>query len=96
MPKYSYQVITETGSTTTGVIEADSIDAANNKLTEQGYIPTAVKEVRAGIDFSLEHIKDQLTPIGIPDIILFTKQFRTMIRAGVSMLNLLSILEEGA
>ena len=34
MPKYSYQVITETGSTTTGVIEADSIDAANNKLTE--------------------------------------------------------------
>jgi len=92
MPKYSYKVITETGSTTTGVIEADSIDAANNKLTGQGYIPTEVKEVRAGFDLSLEHIKDQLTPIGFPDIILFTKQFRTMIRAGVSMLNLLQIL----
>ena len=94
MPKYSYQVITEAGSTTTGVIEADTIDAANNKLTEQGYIPTEVKEVRAGGDLSLEQIKDQLTPIGIPDIILFTKQFRTMIRAGVSMLNLLQILED--
>jgi len=94
MAKYAYQAISETGTTDRGVIEAESVEAANTKLSAQGYIPTQVREVagsRSG--FSLERLKDQLTPVAIPDILLFTKQFRTMVRAGVSMLNLLQILE---
>ena len=94
MPKYSYKVITETGGTTTGVVEADSVDALNSRLTAQGYIPTEVKVVSASGGSAMAQITDRFSPIGIQDIILFTKQFRTMIRAGVSMLNLLQILED--
>jgi type IV pilus assembly protein PilC len=94
MPKYAYKVITETGETGSGIIEADSTDAANNKLTAMGYIPTRVREIGAGAGVDLKALQDQLSPIRVSDIILFTKQFRTMIRAGVSMLSLLSILED--
>ncbi len=94
MPKYAYKVITETGAPGSGVIEAESPDSANNKLTAMGYIPTRVKEIGAGAGIDLKALHDRLTPIRTSDIIIFTKQFRTMIRAGVSMLNLLSILED--
>ena len=43
---------------------------------------------------ALAQISERLTKVSVQDIILFTKQFRTMIRAGVSMLNLLQILED--
>ncbi len=94
MPKFAYKVITETGDVSAGTIEADSVDAANSKLTAQGYIPTQVREVAIDTGVDLKALQDRLTPIKVPEIILFTKQFRTMIRAGVSMLNLLSILED--
>ena len=94
MPIFAYKVITETGDVSAGTIEADTKDAANSKLTAQGYIPTQVREVAASAGVDFQAIKDSLTPIKVPEIILFTKQFRTMIRAGVSMLNLLSILED--
>jgi type IV pilus assembly protein PilC len=93
MPKFSYQVITEDGSITTGMLDAESIESANNILSSRGYIPTNVKE-EAAAGLTLKSILDQLTPIKTADIILFTKQFRTMIRAGVSMLNILQILQE--
>ena len=94
MPKFNYEVITDAGATATGVIEADSLDSANIKLTTQGYIPTDVKEVAGSSAVTLQSILDRLMPISIPDLILFTKQFRTMIRAGISMLSMLQILED--
>ncbi len=54
MPKYAYKVITETGNTGSGVIEADSPDSANNKLTAMGYIPTRVKVIGAGAGFDFK------------------------------------------
>ena len=94
MPKYNYEVITDTGATATGVIDADNLDAANLKLTSQGYIPTDVTEVTAGAGSTVTALLDRITPVKIPDLVLLTKQFRTMIRAGVSMLHLLQILED--
>ena len=95
MPKYSYQAITNTGANRTGTIEADSIEAASGTLSARGYIPTDIREITGTLPrIDLAAIQDQLRAIKIPDIILFTKQFRTMIRAGVSMMNLLQVLEQ--
>ena len=95
MPKFSYRAITETGSTTKGELEAESADKANSLLAAQGYIPTRVKEERAtGAGFKLGSILDFLSPVKAPELILFTKQFNTLIRAGVPMLSLLKVLEE--
>ena len=95
MPHYSYDALAEDGRTTKGFIEAESIEAANNLLSSKGLIPTNVKEeTRAMPSYTWQSIQEQLTPIKAPDLILFTKQFRTMIRAGVSMMQILQILQQ--
>ncbi|MBT8364776.1 MAG: type II secretion system F family protein, partial [Deltaproteobacteria bacterium] len=61
----------------------------------QGYIPTRVKEERAArTGIQLATLFDSLFPVKAPELILFTKQFNTLIRAGVPMLTLLRVLEE--
>jgi type IV pilus assembly protein PilC len=95
MPKFSYQAITETGATTSGEIEADSLESANSALASRGYIPTKVKAEQPAISgLQLSKIREHFSPIKAPELILFTKQFKTMINAGVSMMNMLEILEE--
>ena len=95
MPKFSYRAITEAGTTTTGEIEAENADKAGSLLASQGYIPTRVKEERAtSTRIQLGSVLDFLSPIKAPELILFTKQFNTLIRAGVPMLRLLKVLEE--
>lgn len=94
MPKYTFQAINENGNTFSDVIEADSIDMANSIISARGYIPVSVAE-QGGVGGGLlwTRIKESLTPIGTAELILFTKQFRTMLRAGVSMVRLLQVLE---
>ncbi len=92
MPKFIYKAITETGTTVSGDLEAESLDAANNILTSRGYIPTEVARQKAGATAGGSFL-DQFTPVTPPELILFTKQFRTMFRAGVSIVNLLQVLE---
>jgi type II secretory pathway component PulF len=95
MPKFSYRAITEMGSTETGAIEAESAEKAGSMLAEQGLIPTRVKEERPAVSgVKLGSILDVFSPIKAPELILFTKQFNTLIRAGVPMLSLLKVLEE--
>lgn len=95
MPKFSYRAITEAGTTTTGEIEAESADKAGSLLAAQGFIPTRVKEERAArAGVQLGNILDFLSPVKAPELILFTKQLNTLIRAGVPMLSLLKVLEE--
>jgi type IV pilus assembly protein PilC len=95
MPKFSYQAITETGATTSGEIEAESLESANSMLASRGYIPTRVKAEQSALSgLQMPAIRDLLSPIKPPDLILFTKQFKTMINAGVAMMSMLEILEE--
>jgi type IV pilus assembly protein PilC len=95
MPKFSYQAITETGASTSGEIEAESLESANSMLAARGYIPTRVKAEQPALSgLQMSKIREQLSPVKAPELILFTKQFKTMINAGVSMMNMLEILEE--
>ncbi|MBT8356165.1 MAG: type II secretion system F family protein [Desulfobacterales bacterium] len=95
MPNYSYNALAEDGRTTKGSIEAESLDAATSELSSRGLIPTDVTEEASSMSgFTFKSIQEQLTPIKAPDLILFTKQFRTMIRAGVSMMQILQILQQ--
>ncbi|MBW2515532.1 MAG: type II secretion system F family protein [Deltaproteobacteria bacterium] len=95
MPKFQYQAITETGATTSGEIEADSLESANSLLAARGYIPTRVRAEQAALSgFQMSKIRELLSPVKAPELILFTKQFKTMFNAGVSMINMLAILEQ--
>lgn len=94
MPSFSYQAINEVGVTVSGVMEADSLDAARNILAAKGYIPTRVTEAKAARKesrFSLAVLK--MGHVDTQSLIIFTKQFQTLLAAGVPIVRLLQVLE---
>lgn len=95
MPIFSFKAINEQGKTISDVVEADSIEMANSIILARGYIPTGVIS-KGGLTPTLSWlgIKERLSPVRTPELILFTKQFRTMLRSGVSMMKLLQVLED--
>jgi type IV pilus assembly protein PilC len=94
LAKYYYKAITENGSPITGFIDADSVEGASSALVARGYIPQKLTDAtRSGGGFFLTELREKLTPVKIPELILFTKQLRTLIRSGVPILKLLQVLE---
>lgn len=94
MPKYAYEAINDSGQTVTGEIDAESLDLANVYILQKGFIPSKLRRKRKlSVDLDVSLVKEVFAPVRTRDIILFTKQFRTMIRAGVPMMELLKILE---
>jgi len=95
MAVYSYHALTDAGTTTTGEIEADTVEKAGSLLAAQGYIPTKLREKSAAVSGAqMRSFFDFFSPVKAPELILFTKQFNTLISAGVPMLTLLKVLEE--
>ena len=80
-----------------GTIEAISQDEANFKLKEQKIIITnitrtkkkAAEKKKSGGGFSL--FKKKIKP---EDVVIFSKQFATMVKAGLPILNVLSMLRD--
>ncbi len=95
MPQFAYEAINEAGNPVKGVLEADTADAVRTRLLGMGYIPVAVRKgVAAASGGFGESIEDALTRISAQEMILFTKQLRTMLGAGLSMLEILRVLEQ--
>ena len=94
MANYIYQAINENGKTVAGVLEAESTDMANSILAARGLMPSKIVEekIKTG-----ESIFSKISFFGgtvkVADLILFTKQFRSMLGAGVPILRLLQVLE---
>ncbi|MGV8079172.1 MAG: type II secretion system F family protein [Syntrophales bacterium] len=94
MPKFAYQAINENGATVSGVIEAESPESANNMLVAGGYIPARISTADAFSEEGfLARLKSQFSSVSPPELILFTKQFRTMLLAGIPIIRLLQVLE---
>lgn len=91
MPNYTYQAIDERGAVITGDIEAETAEKAANILAERGYIPSRVKEKGRVAIWSI--IRSKINPVKIADLILFTKQFRALFKAGVPIVRALQVLE---
>lgn len=95
MAKFSYHAITDSGTTASGEIEADSVEKAGSLLTAQGFIPTKLSEKKSAVSGAqLRRFLDFFSPVKAPELILFTRQFNTLISAGVPMLTLLAVLQE--
>lgn len=96
MTLYSYTAINENGTLVKGEVEAESIDLAQNLIISRGQIPESVKKKSTSVQTSsglMMALNDSMNPVKPREIILFTKQFKTLIQAGVSMLQILSIME---
>lgn len=88
MPTFSYAAIDAVGSPITGTLEADSETAAKTILSAKGYIPSSVSETgkkRRGLS--------SIGTVGARDLIIFSKQFGTMLKAGVAIVRIFEVLE---
>lgn len=94
MPSFSYRAINESGATVAGSIEADSEAMAERLLSARGYIPTKISAQGAGSGALFwARIQERMGKIKPQELILFTKQFRSMLHAGVPIVRLLQVLE---
>jgi type II secretory pathway component PulF len=95
MPQFSYKAINESGLNVSGTLEAESLDVANSLLASRGLIPTKVHAQTSGKGSALtiSRFLERFDTVKTAELIMFTKQFRTLTRAGVPMMNLLQVLE---
>ena len=92
MPNYIYQAINESGDTVSGSLDVESVEVANSILMARNLIPSKIKEQsKAGDENWLQSIL-RSDRVKMVDLIIFTKQLRSMLVAGVPMLRLLDIL----
>lgn len=96
MPFYKYTAMDASGASTKGVVEATSPDAAMDLLAQRGLIPTGVNETRgsngAASGNFLTDLANRMQTIKPQDLILFTKQLRTMLNAGIPVLQSMDVL----
>ena len=92
---FQYAVRDKTGKLVTGKIEADSQAAVAQKLKSMGYAPVSISKAGGGGGINKELTLPSLgAKVKLKDLAIFSRQFATMINAGLSLLRALSILEE--
>lgn len=88
LKKFSYKARSQSGSLVQGILEAENQHAVKIKLSEQGLIPIHVGSAAAAaanITLFKRGVKSE-------EIVLFTKQFATLFKAGMGMENILNTL----
>jgi type IV pilus assembly protein PilC len=91
---FEYSVRDRGGKLVTGRIDADSQAAVAQKLRSMGYAPVSIAQAAGGgmkKELSLPRIGGA---VKLKELAIFSRQFATMVNAGLSLLRALSILEE--
>ena len=85
--------MTARGKMVKGRLKADSPATVATKLKSMGYAPVSITEANAGMKRDI-NIPGFGNKIGLKDLAIMSRQFATMINAGLSLLRSLTILEE--
>ncbi|MGB5216804.1 MAG: type II secretion system F family protein [Smithella sp.] len=94
MPKsnYTYQAINQQGEKISGKIEAESVENANFILVARDLIPLELKAESSAQGNWLKALTGSGS-VKISDLVMFTKQFHSMLVAGIPILRILAIIE---
>jgi len=91
MPRYAWEGRTTSGKTMKGTMDAPNAEAVMAQLRKQNItpVPESIKQ-KKGLDFSMTITIGS----GVPekDLVIFTRQFATMIDAGLPLVQCLDIL----
>ena len=94
MSTYRYEAVNEGGKTVAGLIEAESMDHANDLLGARGLTPLSMRdETAAAGKPRWEKIALLFNTVHPEELILYTKQLSTMLKAGIPILRVVDILE---
>ncbi len=95
MVQFIYQARDADGLLVSGQGEAQSVSAMQEELSRQGMIPIKVDEAGKGM-MSLQRIGSWFDKVKSDELMVFTRQFATLFRAGVSIDTILSTLAKQA
>jgi type II secretory pathway component PulF len=94
MPSFSYKAFNASGGAISGVVEADSAEMAADLLFSKGYVPSNVTAQKAASESGWgARLRNMTSRVPAKDLILFTKQFRSMLHAGVPLMRIFQVLE---
>ena len=94
MSTYRYEAVNDGGKTVSGLIEAESQDHANDLLGARGLSPLALRDETAAAGTPRwEKFAVLFNAVHPEELILFTKQLSTMLKAGIPILRVVDILE---
>ncbi|MBI5374289.1 MAG: type II secretion system F family protein [Candidatus Schekmanbacteria bacterium] len=89
MPAFQYVARTLSKDIKKGEIEAKTIEEARKLLRTQKLIVTSIKKKAVAFQLNIPGMKEKVTE---KDIVVFTRQFATMIEAGLPLVQCLEIL----
>jgi type IV pilus assembly protein PilC len=97
MATYAFEAMNQTGQAVKDDIEAASTEDALAKIRNLGYFPTRIREKGGGRAKTTTKKKStgfSIGGVGFKQLTQFTRQFSTLIDAGLPILRSLNILEE--
>ncbi|NQU44879.1 type II secretion system F family protein [bacterium] len=94
MAMFQYAARTAQGQMVNGAMEAGSQGLVIKQLREKGLIPTLIEE--GGSAATTRQQRAKSGRVRLDDLVVFSRQFATMIRAGLPLIEVLNILSEQA
>src|SRR3954451_5429912 len=91
MAAYAYNAINAQGLEMAGEVHAPTVDAAREQLRVRGLLADHIEEMPASGEESIRTAMKKVKPKSLQ---VFSRQFATMIDAGLNIVSALSILEE--
>lgn len=89
MKRFYYSARDKSGKKITGEVEAGNIDSAAKLVRDKGFVVVSMRPKRQGIFALFKSFRSRVTG---KDVATFTRQFATMINAGLPVTESLSIL----
>ena len=96
MPNFNYLARTPDGQSQQGQIEAATAEAAADRLQSSGAIPVRITQAKEGESWreALAGLQLFQKKVSLDDLILFTRQMHSLIRAGIPLVRALRGIRE--
>ncbi|NNL65685.1 MAG: type II secretion system F family protein, partial [Myxococcales bacterium] len=91
MPVFNWKARTRQGAVKKGVMEAQNDEAVMAVLRGQNLLPVTVKPAPRDL---MEFLPEMGSPVNTRELVVFTRQFSTMIDAGLPLVQCLEILAD--
>ena len=90
MPKYNWEAKSKAGSVQKGVMEASSVAMVETQLKRYGFTGISIKEEKKRRELKIPGFGGK--KVDTKDLVVFTRQFATMIDSGLPLVQCLDIL----
>lgn len=92
MAVFIYKARDPAGQVVSSTMEAETETAVRSRLRERNFIVTSIREKKKGFD--LNDIVGQFQRVKQKSLAIFSRQFSTMVTAGLSLVRALDVLEQ--